>query len=162
ACAQKPLSAADGMIPVAEPIWLHAEAYARLEARATQAVVTEVALWEGLARFHKFVADSVVANAFAEELVARRRLDAQEEADEKLGQPSVARLAAVAADAAVETSPAEGYSDALVSACHLVGHALDLSVRTPKTSVNGKAGAARLGEIVRASRFRSRRVLLPS
>jgi ATP-binding cassette subfamily C protein len=154
-------------VPLSRGAWLQAEGGARLEVTGTEELLAgdPEAVWRGLERFHALVlrrADALAADAArGERERLRQRAEASRFAYEdafsslastlETGDPARPLRRLVRAGAA----PAVG-SDALLLVARRVGEALDIAVKHPP----GGEAANRLESIARASRVRTRQVLL--
>jgi len=159
-----------GPFPLAGPAWLEATDSGRLTAAPTRAVLGEPSLWPGLERFHQVILTCLVWKSWEATAADRERLLRQAEADHRLAEAALGRLAEVAAPAADEAEAAPT-ADPLLWAAQLVGLRLGIVIQAPPRLVSGGAvsgessaatthRAPAVASIARASRVRLRRVLL--
>lgn len=154
-----PVAMETHFIPHSCGLWLQAREPSTLEIVTSADYAHAQPGFPGLARFHD------LALAFISRLVGRR---AEEEGDRRHRQAKVERKSLQGALIEIASLMGEGKGepeslpieeDALLSACRLVGNALDIVIIPP-----GQGGEenqeARLEAIARASRMRMRRVLL--
>src|SRR5262249_31792273 len=114
----------------------------------------------GLEAFHQLILRCLALNAREADAAARARLQKREEADRRLVQASLVRLAGVTGGRLPEVHTGSAASDPLLLACQLVAGAMRIDVRPTGGGGEGRKRGDRLSEIARASRFRTRRVLL--
>src|SRR5262249_3293780 len=120
-----------------EPAWLEATDPGRLTAAPTRAVLGEPSLWPGLERFHQVILTCLVWKSWEAIAADRERLWRQAEADRRLTEAALGRLAEVAAPAADEAEVAPT-GDALLWAAQLVGHRLGIAIQAPPGWMNGR------------------------
>jgi hypothetical protein len=177
----------EGPFPLAGAAWLEATELGRLMAAPTGAVLGEASLWPGLERFHQVILTCLVWRGWEAIAADRERLWRQAEADRRLAEAALGRLAEVAAPAADEPLAAPT-ADALLWASQLVGHRLGIAIQPPPGWVSGRVVSSEwsaatthyppltthqstthqtatrrspsVAAIARASRVRLRRVLL--
>lgn len=155
-----PCDAGEGLFPLCDPAWLSASGKVRLYPMNTEGLNIDQTLWSGLETFHQTILDCVALNVQTSTTTERECLHKRAQADRRLIQASLIRLASVDG-----RDSADGYaegveSDALLLACRLVGTVLGIDIRPPVSCGSGGRRSDRLSEIARASRFRLRRVLL--
>jgi NHLM bacteriocin system ABC transporter ATP-binding protein len=153
------LGGCDGLFPVAAPGWLEAGPRSRLATAATEAVLADPSLWAGLGRFHQAAMACLVRRAWEAAETERERLARQAEADRRLADAALTRLASVTAPAAREL-PATPEADGLLAACRLLGRHLGIPFQPAPGAKEGRGQAAAVAALARASRVRVRRVVL--
>jgi NHLM bacteriocin system ABC transporter ATP-binding protein len=175
------LSPDQGPFPLAGNAWLEATDPGRLTAAPTRAVLGESSLWSGLERFHQVILACLVWKSWDANAANRERLWLQADADRRLAEAALERLAEVAAPAADEADAAVT-ADPLLWATQLVGHRLGIAIQAPPGWLRGRGmdgeqaaithpsppttdqssphHASAVAAIARASRVRLRRVLL--
>jgi ATP-binding cassette subfamily C protein len=155
----------DGFFPLSGVAWLEAagETAARLEVLDTPGYLArDDGSLKGLDAFHA-AALGVFADAGRRASDERReRLRKRTEADGRLARSAVRRLGDVNRPEPIEMPISNGVSgagDELLAACEAVGKVLGIEFRRPEGASGGRT-ADPVEEISRASRIRSRRVLL--
>jgi len=153
-----------GYTPLSRRAWLAVGEGSRLEVRETAAVVASGEAWPGLDRLHALVLEATrrfVADAAAAE---RERLRRKAEAGRGSFGDAWMELASTldgAGSVSATAAPAAAAGgDALVAAARVVGAALDLRIRRPPRGSEPAAEADSVEAIARASKVRTRRVLL--
>jgi len=146
------------LFPVTSDTWFSALEPVFLSVSETGAEVAEAPLWEGLARFHRLVLACETANRrFADvddHNLARERAGASEQAARR----ALINLASVLDEASPEfDSPVE---DPVFLACHAVARHRSIELQPPPEMLRGESLADPLAAIARASRVRTRRVVL--
>lgn len=154
-----------GSVPLSSGTWIQPEDRSRIELKDTLGIVGTDELWPGLDRLHAFALRR--AEGLREEDLARDRRRLHERGRSK-GQ---ALTDAFGALVTTLNGPADktgsgptpdwirtGPDDVLLTACRRVGRAAHLEITTPPSRTDGRAND--LATIARASRIRTRRVLL--
>jgi NHLM bacteriocin system ABC transporter ATP-binding protein len=149
----------DGVFPLAADSFLQAISGATLSAVDTPTAMLDGSAWAGLAIFHQVIFRCEFFNsrlAAADEL---NRLQDKAERDRLAKEAAVANLASVLDPRLVPFAQIPT-DDPLLAACMVVGRWLDVKIQAPPKPKDGTSVADPLGEIVRASKIRSRRVIL--
>jgi NHLM bacteriocin system ABC transporter ATP-binding protein len=157
------LRVGDGPFPLAGRGWLTARAGTSLTAVPTAALLGDAALWSGLERFHKLIRECVAQNAQESAGAERLRLRLREEADQRLVESTLSRLAAVAQSRGGDYSTAAvavPEFDVLYLACLLVGKAQGIDIQPAQAAGGQRKRGDAVGAIARTSRVRARRVVL--
>ncbi len=166
---EQPLTAGDGLLPLAYPGWLAAaEPDTALTATTTPMVLGDAELWKYLDRFHRIILSCVAVNAAASEHVERDRLRRRLEFERRLAHDTLSRLVDVVAPPAegeddletAEGGPAVVEDDPLLAACRLVGARSGIAIRAPVVAGERKKGRDPVRDVARASRVRVRQVRL--
>jgi NHLM bacteriocin system ABC transporter ATP-binding protein len=155
-----------GFTPVSRRAWLTPGAGSRIRALATRDIVRGGdAAWDGLDRLNGLVLDFVRRRAEATLAAERERMRRKAAAGRRaFGDAcsdlagSLNRSAPLARITALDGGGA-ATGDAVVAACQMVGAALGLPIRFPRGDDLNEA-TDRLGAVARASRLRTRRVVL--
>jgi NHLM bacteriocin system ABC transporter ATP-binding protein len=158
-----------GYVPLSRCAWLRVSQPSRLMLLETAALPDPDALWNGLALLHTLVLryaallESQLATAAADRLRLKEAGNHAALRDACASLVGAMRpgsvLTAVTAPAAA-LDPIAARQDALVAACQLVGRALDVPVRRYAKSEDGSYPRDPLAAIARASRLRTRAVML--
>ncbi|MBI2566842.1 MAG: NHLP bacteriocin export ABC transporter permease/ATPase subunit [Candidatus Schekmanbacteria bacterium] len=151
-----------GSVPLTPATWALATVKsASVRARGTAEVLESGELWAALRAFHELFA--VVARQRVEDSLAgfRARFAARRDLDEHAADLALRDLLAVVEPGRGAVVPAAAVEDPLLAACRLVGGALGMTV-VPPAKDSGAPVRRRdpLGELARASRFRTRAVVL--
>jgi ATP-binding cassette subfamily C protein len=156
----------EALLPLTHDSFLQALGPVRLAATDTMTALATGEAWAGLETFYDALFRCEFFNtrlAAADEL---NRLADRTERDRRSRQDAVAGLAAVIERRSAEFADLPG-DDPLLAACTAVGRRLGLTVQAPRQAVGGPAAPKPteavtdpLGDIVRASRIRMRKVVL--
>jgi ATP-binding cassette subfamily C protein len=145
--------------PLTAATWLQALGPVTLTTTATERAIATEEAWAGLDAFYGALFRCQFFNtrlAAADEL---NRLREKAERDRRLTSNSLASLAAVMVRGA-STFAEIPSDDPLVAACMVVGAAIGITIKAPPKPKEGEHEGDRLDAIVRASRIRSRVVML--
>jgi NHLM bacteriocin system ABC transporter ATP-binding protein len=145
--------------PVTSATWLQALGEVTIATAETAHAIATAEGWAGLDAFYGAL---FRAQFFNTRLVAAdelNRLREKAERDRRTTSMSLASLAAVMAKR-TSTFADVPVDDALVGACMMVGHALGITIKAPPKPKDEEREGDKLDAIVRASRIRSRVVML--
>ena len=149
----------EALFPLSHDSFLQALGPVRLAATHTTAALADGEAWAGLDAFYDALFRCEFFNtrlAAADEL---NRLTDRSRRDRRNQQAAVADLAAV-----IERRSAEfadlATDDQLLAACTVVGRRLGITIQAPPRPKDGEVVSDPLGEIVRASRIRMRKIIL--
>jgi NHLM bacteriocin system ABC transporter ATP-binding protein len=147
--------------PLAGPGWLvGVETDTRLTAISTEVVLAEGAWLAALERFHEAVLRRADANIAAEEAVERDRLKKQVSAEQRLTRSTFLRLAQAVVPELPEALGGRLEADPVLAACRLIGATLGIDFQPPPSAGVRQRGGDPVRAIARASRVRTRRVVL--
>jgi NHLM bacteriocin system ABC transporter ATP-binding protein len=152
-----------GYFPVTKPGWLQAAGPVDIDSVLdSEQYLAQPAAGFGLDPFHQVVLEGIVLQIAETEERERGRLKAKIAADRLSMGNAVARLASAwgADTSAVRLSDEDSGGDVLLAACKLVGQVLKVQVKPYPLAERGRVSRDPLGDIVRASRLRARRVVL--
>lgn len=157
-----PVTAETHFIPYVGGMWLQAREPAIVEIATTVDYLRAEPDLSGLAQFHALLLAFVSKGVEKRTGIEGDRWRRQAQAERKSLQGTLLDIASIMdAGEGEAASPALTEEDTLLSACRMVGRALDIAITPPGQKENGGGGPeARLEEIARASRMRVRRVLL--
>ncbi|MBN1936469.1 MAG: NHLP bacteriocin export ABC transporter permease/ATPase subunit [Anaerolineae bacterium] len=159
-----PVGPGDGLIPVSHYTWLTALMPTRLRTIDTQTFVAQDPAWAGLDRFHALMTQCFSATTETYDRAESGRLKARAHADQTVVQSAIARLANVLTRVPIKAPDTDEGQDALFAACHRVGDALGVEVKTPhpanQTEHTRDRTSIRLKAIAQASHLRIRQVHL--
>ena len=153
-----------GLLPVSFRAWMRADGPARLQVSTTGAVGAPETLWAGLERMHDLVLRCAATLASEGESQARarlvRRLAAKRQSllESCEGLLNVMQRRRTGAAARTVRRAVTPDADLLPIACRVVGDALGVPITAPARTES--AGRSTLADIARASRLRTRAVLL--
>jgi NHLM bacteriocin system ABC transporter ATP-binding protein len=154
------LSPGDPLIPLSDRTWLQAAEPGKISALSTAAVLNTDPGWGPLNAFNARILTVIAHDVQREKQAAGQMIRAKVASDAIKIQTAVARLAATWSDEqTVETLGADT-GDPLLAACRMVGDALGLTIKNPPDYDGQAAPQDPLAEIARASRVRTRPVLL--
>lgn len=151
-------TSAEGWIPVTARTWLKAEGAGRVEVIDTAGLLARDPSRESVGRFQRACIACIEEQLEADAALARRRLERRLAADDAAMRSAVGELAGVLSRPGEEGAVGKG-GNALVRACELVGGPMGITVRAPRR-LGDRAGRDALVDIARASRVRTRRVML--
>ena len=159
-----------GYVPLSSIAWLRVNEPSRILLLDTAALPDPDTLWAGLDRLHALVlcyAGLLEAHATTATASRLRRKEAGHRAALRDACASLvgtmqpeSGLPALSASSEPALDPRAEQHNALVAACQLVGRALGVSVRTFPKSEDGSYPRDPIAAIARASRLRSRAVML--
>ncbi|HEY7789130.1 MAG TPA: NHLP bacteriocin export ABC transporter permease/ATPase subunit [Vicinamibacterales bacterium] len=154
-----PDTGTDVWIPVSTASWIQMLESSNVGAFATRTILGDEALWRGLDAFCEVVFRCEFFNtrlAAADEL---NRLKEKARRDQRLRQSSLLDLATVM-ETGRRTQAAPATDDPLLAAASLVGQRIGCEIKPAPRPKDGERADDPLKEILRASRIRSRQVLL--
>lgn len=146
--------------PVAETTWLEATTPATIDVLDDHAALLAAQVWAGLAGWHALLLQALQRRFDAETLLERSRLDREITADGLLRTRALGDLAGVLSETRAEAQASPDESP-LVGAFRLITRSLDVELRLPPDT-GADTTRDELSQITRASRLRSRLVLLSS
>ncbi|HEX8691494.1 MAG TPA: NHLP bacteriocin export ABC transporter permease/ATPase subunit [Longimicrobium sp.] len=152
--------------PLAKSAWMEVQGSCRLDLQETAAVLGRGDAWEGLERLHALVLECVARMAAEAARAERERLREKAAAGRGAFQGAVGRLATTLEAGAparmrLRAAAAGGASDdPLLCAARLVGAALGVAVHPYPREKGAPAPRDPLGALARASRTRTRQVVL--
>ena len=144
--------------PLCAAVWLTAAGKTAVRVVDTQTVLSEDPNWAGLDAFHRLMLDLVAAERRRSEERDRQRVEATAQVDQSALENAYTHLASVF------VPEVERYvdmpEDQLLAACRMVGQALGLDIRPHPDSERRVKQADPLAGIAKASRIRTRKILL--
>ena len=149
-----------GFFPLAQDTWIETEEPCTLLAHTTLGVLEEEALWEGLDQIHDVVFDCVRLIEEQAEAENRIRLQRKAEADRQALAEAFSDLTGVLVPEAPPVAVEHDRDNVLLTACRLVGEQQGITITEPPKRDDQEGRRDRLGDIARASRIRTRRVVL--
>ncbi len=154
--AEMPLAAGDGVLPVGSPMWVTAAGAATVRARATNSLTDAAELVAALSHLDRIVLAHLQREALAADDAERRRLQERGRRQAHLTDAALEDLAAVLDPRDVPAT----CDTSLLTVLTAVGDALGVEIKPPGRSEDMGRVADPLDAIARASRVRTRRVLL--
>lgn len=149
-----------GFFPIVQDTWIETEEPCTLLGHTTLGVLAADALWEGLNQIHAVVFDCVRLIEDQAKAESRARLQRKTEADQRALAHAFSDLASVLVQEAPPVAVEHDRDNVLLTVCRLVGERQGLTITEPPKQDRQEGRQDRLGDIVRASRIRMRRVLL--
>ncbi len=149
-----------GFFPLAHETWLETEEPCTLLGHTTHGVMQADALWEGLDQIHAVVFECVRLIEDQAEAENRARLQRKAEADRQALAQAVSNLTGVLMPEAPPVAVEHDHDNLLLTACRLVGERQGITITEPPKRDDQESRQDRLGDIARASRIRTRRVVL--
>lgn len=148
-------------MPVVDNAWLRSVEAARLSAVSTTTYLERDPLWLGLDDFQQLVLKAAALSQQQREAAERDRLRAKAEANTRLMQHTLERLAApLLTEKATELAPILGSeNDPLVKACQLVGSRMGITIQS-YPGIERHPPKIALNNLARYSRIRIRQVAL--
>ena len=149
----------EALFPLTHDSFLQALSPVRLAAKHTSAALASGEAWAGLDAFYDALFRCEFYNtrlAAADEL---NRLTDRSERERRNQHAAVAELAGVIEQRSTEFADS-AIDDPLLAACAVVGRRLGITIQAPPRPKDGETVSDPLGEIVRASRIRMRRIVL--
>ncbi|MET4210037.1 NHLM bacteriocin system ABC transporter ATP-binding protein [Bradyrhizobium sp. LA2.1] len=150
--------ASDVPVPMPPGTWIVAREEATLTVRESGAFPL-AEIWAGLDRFHVRVMESLRRRIDEDAVAEAERLRQRSNLNRMRTRSVVGRLAGIIAAEAGSQSGTVGASH-LLAACRKVGDAMGISLEAPASMLSGSDDLANATIIARASRVRSRRLLL--
>lgn len=144
--------------PLSSQSWVQAVGETRLSVVDTCSCLREDPSWSGLDRFHQIVLDGIAANIRNADAEERERIESRLAHDSAVFENALSRLGSILSPAAATIVAGKGGADELLAACRLIGEKLAIDFKTP--SPEARAGRDPLDAISRASRVRTRQVML--
>jgi NHLM bacteriocin system ABC transporter ATP-binding protein len=148
-------------LPLSNHTWLRPHGPTTLQAVRTRVVVEQDDIWAALDHFHQVALACIRSAKQQIEQAEHTQWKHRTAANEKQVADALTQLAAVL-DPKVNTrwSSEDLGIDPLLSACRLVGEAMDLAIQSPPQGPSRSVGRDPLLSIAHASRVRVRRVAL--
>ncbi|MFZ5642328.1 MAG: NHLP bacteriocin export ABC transporter permease/ATPase subunit [Bacillota bacterium] len=143
--------------PVADSVWVFAQANSKLYVADTAGFLKEDDPWAALRHFHHLALELIRWRRDRNEAEERRRLVNKEIKDREFVQKAVNQLTSVT-KARREEFPHDSDEDPLLQACRRVGEGMGIAVAAPPRRGGGSGHS--LEDIARASHIRVRRVIL--
>lgn len=144
-------------LPLTSEAWLKARGAALFFALDTSGYTEKDSTWAGLELFHKFAMECHTLNLRDYAAREHRRLALKAENTSAVFEGALSRLTDILKPGQKEGAGYD-FSDPLLTACRMVGEKLGIHVKPPPESAKSKTDPLIL--IARASRFRTRQVLL--
>ncbi|MBI5958803.1 MAG: NHLP bacteriocin export ABC transporter permease/ATPase subunit [Chloroflexi bacterium] len=154
------LTTGEALVPLSDRTWLQAAEPGRLQAFSTPAVLKLDPKWTHLDQFNTRILNVIERDLLREKQAAGQMIRAKVASDAIKVQTAVSRLAATWSDEQTVDTLGADISDPLLAACRMVGDALGLTVKGPPDYDGQEVYQDPLAEIARASRVRTRTVLL--
>ena len=145
-------------VPLAGEAWLQTSAPARFRALDTCGYMAEDASWAGLRLFHKLAMECLALNLRDAAARERQRLDLKALNTEDVFEGALSRLTDLLSLGERQGGVSHDSADPFLAACRMVGEKLGIEVKAPTKSARGNQKPLIL--IARASRFRTRKVIL--
>ncbi len=147
-----------GPLPVMGKTWLSSISHATLTACHTAALIEQGGHWSALDNFHRMALGRIVENLIESDRLLCQRTQARTNDAQAALSAGLANLASVIRGTPVGLERICGNQDPLFLACRRVGQALGVVVTAPLPEAYPQADE--LSRILRASRLKSRRVIL--
>lgn len=154
-----PLPDHDRPFPLSEPGWVEAANGVLWRGEDTGSVLGKGGWQAALEAFHRVVLTALVGDARRLASERRERLLLRAETDRKMERGAAQRLAAILEQEEQASVSVETTDDPVLAACRIIGRVLGVEIRAPGR-VEGGETHSHLDEISRASRVRTRRVVL--
>ncbi len=148
------------LTPLADRTWLQAAEAGTLHTFSTSAILALDPAWSHLDRFHTLLLTLVERDMQREKLAVRQVIQEKVTSDAFKVQTAVTRLAATWSDAPETLTIGADVADPLLAACRLMGDWMGLTIKAPPDYDSAENLKDALAEIARASRVRTRQVLL--
>jgi NHLM bacteriocin system ABC transporter ATP-binding protein len=146
-------------LPMPPGTWIVAREDTTLEVReSTDFALAEI--WAALDRFHARVMESLCLRIDEDALAEADRLRLRSNLNRLRTSSIVGRLAGIIAAEPGSSRPGAAGANHLMAACREVGAAMGISLEAPASVLSGSDDLANAMTIARASRVRSRRLLL--
>ena len=155
-----PVRPDDPPLPITDRTWLGIDQPSVLSPVYTPTALLYGSLWPALDRFHLLVLRHLRATMVASREQEAARLQRQIQANNSIFDLALRRLGTVfGPPAALSPVPGEAGDELLLVALQAIGEQMGMQVRRPRQAIDRRV-ADPLHEICRASRMRSRNVLL--
>ncbi|NOZ22281.1 MAG: NHLP bacteriocin export ABC transporter permease/ATPase subunit [Planctomycetes bacterium] len=148
----------DCFFPVSDTCWLAAVEKTTIRTAETRTLVSNGAIWPALDGFHEQALACIRQDRLLSVQHDRERMSATAEVDELALENVSIRLTSVLAPSVEKYVRVS--DDMLLEACRLVGKAAGIQVQLSRASTRGAKHTDILENIAKASRFRTRKVLL--
>ena len=149
------------LFPLSQDSWLQTMEKSSIRSFTTGEVSIRGDFWDCLAHFYEIVSFCEFFNIRLITVDEYNRLHEKSVTHTRIRQNAMVRIASVINDNLRKTYIDPG-QDPLLVACRLVAEYAGITVTDPKQPRNGEAPPLTLNDILRASRFRSRKVRLAS
>jgi NHLM bacteriocin system ABC transporter ATP-binding protein len=146
-------------LPIPPGTWIVAREDATLAVRESIAFPL-AEIWAGLDRFHARVMESLCRRIDADAVAEADRLRLRSNLNRLRTGSIVGRLAGIIAAGPGSSQPSAAGANPLLAACREVGEAMGVSLAAPASALSGGDDLANVTRIARASRVRTRRLLL--
>lgn len=145
-------------VPLAAEAWLQTSAPARFRALDTCAYMADDTSWSGLRLFHKLAMACLALNLRDAAVQERQRLELKASNTEDVFEGALSRLTDLLRYEERRGDAGYDSADPFLAACRMVGEKLKIEVTAPPKPAKNNREALIL--IARASRFRTRKVIL--
>jgi ATP-binding cassette subfamily C protein len=149
----------DGFLPISKQTWLQTASQSQLVVVDTPTFIQQDVDWAGLNNFHRLLLECVARNTVLAEQSEQDRQHYQAEVDRSRLSNALLNFASILNPATKVAAP-ESIDDSLFAACFQVGQAMGMTMQPHPDARAGKPQKDPLGNIVRASKVRMRRVAL--
>lgn len=146
-------------LPMPPGTWIVAREDATLAVRESEAFLL-AEIWAGLDRFHARLMESLCRRIDEDALAEADRLRLRSSLNRQRTSSIVGRLAGIIAAGPGSSRSGTVSTNGLLAACREVGEAMGISLEAPASVLSGSDDLANATRIARASRVRSRRLLL--
>ncbi|MFH2047562.1 MAG: NHLP bacteriocin export ABC transporter permease/ATPase subunit [Pseudomonadota bacterium] len=147
------------LFPLSTKAWLVTSGEALFNVIDMSSFLLEDPQWHALEAFHQFVLKCIDINRGRTEIAEQERLRKKGESDRYNLMSSFSRLGDILETKKEKPVPRRGEGEALLSACEMVGNALNIKVRSP-SGPEEESRKTSLEDIARTSGFRIRSVIL--
>ncbi|MCA9937964.1 MAG: NHLP bacteriocin export ABC transporter permease/ATPase subunit [Anaerolineales bacterium] len=150
----------DSFLPLTSHTWLRPEDEVRLQVIDTDTFSQQDDGWRSLTHFHNLVREAIIYNIGEEALVERRRLEEKATSRKTIMETTLRHLTLPLTQdyAALPAAVAGDTQEAILTACQLVGKAMNLDIQPHPRAARGQPPEIALKYIVKASRLRMREV----
>jgi NHLM bacteriocin system ABC transporter ATP-binding protein len=150
----------DRYVPISDTVWVKAANTCKIDVLSTVEMLKQDPDFRYLSNFHEFIQHMIALNAETVVTAEKRRLNDRARSDTMKVEMALTQLASPLIDSPAEALIGVDTEDPLLAACQLVGQALGIKVRAHPDMLRGKKLLNPLGDIAKASRFRTRDIAL--
>lgn len=150
----------DDYFPLSDKAWFRVIDDATLNVINSDNFLKEASFWSYLEKFHVFILDCIITNVKQECRAEEKRIQEKIEDEKNSLKSSILRLSSILRVKREKELITEVTPDPLLSACKIIGKYLKLDFVPYPDSKKGIKSKDPLGDILRASRIRARKVVL--
>ncbi|MGY4688489.1 NHLP bacteriocin export ABC transporter permease/ATPase subunit [Salibacterium sp. K-3] len=151
--------AGESWLPLTKETWMHTWQRTEIEQATTRHLIQTKEIWHSLEQFHTWMAWADESLRKEKQTQQFERLEQRRHADQRFVTDSLYNMVSVLEKVDGEKAAPSGEPPAL-TVCRYIGKSLNVEIHTPSAMKNYHTSAPLLKDILKASRLRTREVML--